>query len=156
MGDVMMRFRIRRGLRFQASDARHWTLDRFIVSGRIQFLSDEGQIETLTQAELIARWKAHDWQVDPASVNRLQEEGSLRVGRDLASFEPKQSAQAEARYAAIQPFIDEAHVTDEEIRDRAQELADRGEKVSARTLRRWLAAYRVGRDKTALIDAPRT
>src|SRR5688572_9830281 len=109
----MMRFRIRRGLRFQGSDARHWTLDRFIVSGRIQFISDDGQLETLTHAELIARWQAHDWQVDPASVARLQEEGSLRVARDLASYSPEQVAQAEFRYAAIQPFIEDPHVAEQ-------------------------------------------
>jgi putative transposase len=152
----MMRFRIRRGLRFQAGDARVWTLDRQLASGRLQFMTEEGQLETLTQSELIGRWQRHEWLVDPESVLRAGELGTLETRRDLSTCSPDQIVKAEFRFSAIEPFLGARGVADTEVIMRAKELSEAGVSVSPRSLRRWLASYNVARDKTALIDAPKT
>jgi putative transposase len=151
----MMRFRIKRGLRFQAPNAKVWTLERKLTSGRLQFIDEEGQIDTLTEGELLGRWQKHEWLIDPESLLRAGEVGSLETRRDLASYSPAKIEQAEFRFDAIYPFINTASATDTEIVMRSRELTASGNAVSPRTLRRWLSIYKVARDKTALVDAPR-
>jgi putative transposase len=151
----MMRFSVRRGLRFQAKDGRKWTLDRFIPSGRLQLISDEGHLETITESDLLSRWSSHEWHVEPESLKKLQEQGSLQIARDLSSYSPAQVAKAEYRYCAIQPLLKSKHVTAAKVEERARELRELHHYASRRSLERWLAAYRVARDKTALIDARR-
>jgi putative transposase len=151
----MMRFRIRRGLRFQAPDGRVWSLERQLTSGRLQFMDLDGRLETLTENELLGRWQKHGWLIDPESILRAGEVGALEIRRDLSTYPPEQIARAEFRFGAIQPLISAPVATDTEIRMRCKELAGAGHSVSPRSLRRWLSAYKVAQDKTSLVDATR-
>lgn len=81
----MIRFNLRKGLRF-LEPTQGWTLERKTILGKLQFLSDEGEVLNLNTSELNQRWLQGKWVVDPECLAKHADIIHLSSPRSFDSF----------------------------------------------------------------------
>ncbi|MCP1291068.1 MULTISPECIES: hypothetical protein [unclassified Chromobacterium] len=97
----MQRFTFKRGLGFLQGQTR-WQLDRRLASGKLQLLSDEGEVLTLTNSDILQRWQSQEWIIDEESLANLGEAIYLVTPRDLSTYPLKLQAIARRRLHYLQ------------------------------------------------------
>lgn len=150
----MQRFTFKRGLGFLQGQTR-WGLDRRLASGKLQLLSDEGEVLTLTSAEILQRWQSQAWIIDEASLANLGEAIYLVTPRDLSTYPLKLQAIARRRLHYLQG-IDPDHtpynrsVWEARIHQLASEIDDKYPPCAS-TVADWWRRYRSTRSILKLI-----
>lgn len=81
----MIRFTYKRGLVFIEGQMR-WTLERMLVTGKYQLISDAGEIRNFFPDELNARWLKGEWVIDEACLGTLANATYLATPRDLSTY----------------------------------------------------------------------
>lgn len=97
----MQRFSFKRGLVFVEGQIR-WQLLRRLPTGKLQFESEDGEIQKLTDAEVRARWQSHAWLIDEASLGSMKDAVYLATPRDLSTYTEVQQQVARRRLAYLQ------------------------------------------------------
>lgn len=150
----MIRFTFKKGLRFLERQ-RVWTLLRRLATGSFQFEDEQGELVTLTESELMARWMRREWLVDEQSLSNFANVFYLATPRDLASFSDQAQVVAKRRHAYLKEIeaknvasIDEMVVAAKQM---AAEIGDPSP-PSKSTLRRWWSMYRHTKCITHLAD----
>lgn len=92
----MIRFSSRVGLRFLENE-KGWELSRRLVTGKIQFQADTGELLNLSDQELRGRWLSQKWIVDESSLGTLANALYLAVPRDLGTYPENQQREAKRR-----------------------------------------------------------
>ncbi len=96
----MQRFSFKRGLVFVEGQTR-WELHRRLVTGKLQFESEGGELLKLTDAEVHARWQSHAWLIDETSLGSMKDAVYLAAPRDLSTFGEVQQQEARRRLAYL-------------------------------------------------------
>lgn len=103
----MQRFSFKQGLVFVEGQTR-WELRRRLVTGKLQFESEDGELLKLTDAEVHARWQSHAWLIDETTLGSMKDAVYLTAPRDLSTFREAQQQAARRRLAYIQALNPEA------------------------------------------------
>lgn len=75
-----------------------WLLSRRLASGKLQFEQEEnGEIQNLTDSEVLSKWMRGEWIVDESSLGSLRDVMYLATPRDLATFPQHQQEEARRR-----------------------------------------------------------
>ena len=150
----MYLFRPVRGLKCRDEHNHLWQLDRSVFSNRLQFCDEDGVVQSLSYNEFHKRWLEGQWTVDPSGP-ALTLPGFYEVNRPtLEDHPPAQQAKISYRFKVIEGLLARDSWTSKEIASHAKEfqIPTTGQPPSVRTIRRWLANYRLRRDVTALAD----
>ena len=81
----MQRFSFKKGLVFIELNTR-WQLIRRLVTGRLQFESDHGEIRNLTDKETLGLWNTGKWIIDETSLGISGDAIYLATPADLATY----------------------------------------------------------------------
>lgn len=92
----MNRFSFKKGLTFIELN-RRWQLLRRLITGRLQFESDEGEIQNLTDKEVLHLWSSGKWLVDESTLDINGDAIYLVTPADLATYPIKWQAIAKRR-----------------------------------------------------------
>lgn len=84
----MKRFSFRKGLTFIELN-RRWQLQRRLITGRLQFESDEGEIKNLTDKEILHLWNSGKWSIDETTLGINSDAIYLVTPRDLSTYPAK-------------------------------------------------------------------
>lgn len=84
----MNRFSFKKGITFIELN-RRWQLQRRLITGRLQFESDEGEIKNLTDKEVLHLWNSSKWLVDETSLGINSDAIYLVTPRDLSTYPAK-------------------------------------------------------------------
>lgn len=150
----MRRFTFKRGLAFLQRQVR-WELDRRLASGKLQLLSDEGEVLTLTNSDILQRWQSQEWIIDEESLANLGEAIYLVTPRDLSTYPLKLQAIARRRLHYLQG-IDPDHtpynrsIWEARINQLAGEIDDKYPPCAS-TVSEWWRRYRTTRSILKLI-----
>lgn len=96
-----MRFSFKKGLIFCAIKDR-WTLQRRLVTGKLQFESEDGELNNLTDVELHKLWLNGTWVLDIKSLGSQADVIYVATPRDLSTFPEKWQKVAQRRLYYIQ------------------------------------------------------
>lgn len=72
-------------------------ISRRLATGKIQLLSDKGDIQNLSDNELHKKWLSHEWEIDAASLGSTKDAIYLTVPRDLGTYPENQQQAAKRR-----------------------------------------------------------
>lgn len=92
----MKRFSFKKGLTFLEGN-RRWQLQRRLVTGLLQFESDLGEINNLTDKEVLHLWNTSHWTVDETTLGLNSDAIYLVTPADLASYPLKWQAVAKRK-----------------------------------------------------------
>jgi putative transposase len=92
----MIRFSFRKGLRFFERQ-RIWTLLRRLVNQKFQLEDEQGEVMTLSQSEILARWEKRELIVDEESISSTENAFYLATPRDLSTYREDLRAAATRR-----------------------------------------------------------
>ena len=92
----MNRFSFKKGLTFIELN-RLWQLQRRLITGRLQFESDEGEIKNLTDKEVLHLWNSRKWLVDEKTLGLNTDAIYLVTPRDLSTYPIKWQETAKKR-----------------------------------------------------------
>jgi putative transposase len=156
----VIRFSFRKGLVFWLQ-LKRLTLQRQLLNGRFQFETDEGEIHTLTRAEVLENWRSHRWVLDEKYLTQVTSPIFLATPRELSVLPEIQrqsctrktkyvDAYLKARAAGNRPKPDRLLV-DEVIAAVASHQSD-DRPPSRDTLFRWTRKYRHTKCPLTLID----
>ena len=101
----MNRFSFKKGLTFIELNTR-WQLQRRLITGRLQFESDQGEIKNLTDKEILHLWNSRQWLVDEATLGLNTDAIYLVTPRDLSTYPIRWQETAKKRLqylSAIEP-----------------------------------------------------
>ncbi|AOY00916.1 Mu transposase C-terminal domain-containing protein [Jeongeupia sp. USM3] len=150
----MQRFSFKRGLRFLEGQLG-WELQRRLATGKIQFISDDGEILNLTNEELLARWQSQAWLIDEHSLADLGGAIYLVTPRDLGTYPAAQQLIAKRRLHYLhcvqpesRPYNPKAWAT--LIKVAADSLGDTHPPCSS-SVAEWWRRYRSTKDILTLI-----
>lgn len=153
----MIRFSFRKGLIFIALENR-WQLQRRLVTSKLQFESEAGELKSLTDQEVHKLWLSGEWVLDVKSLGSQADVIYLATPRDLSTFPEKWQKVATKRMHYIQK-VDPGVIKYNPdlwrslIQSAAAEIKD-AEPPSPATLHVWWKRYRVSQSILTLI--PRT
>ena len=68
-----------------------------LATGKLQLLSDTGEILNLTDSEVHRKWLAHEWEIDTASLVSSKDAIYITVPRDLGTYPESQQKEAKRR-----------------------------------------------------------
>ena len=150
----MIRFCFKKGLRFLENQSVR-QLERRLVTGKLQFERDNGEIENFDDKEVLAKWMAGKWVIDEASLSSVADVLYLATPRDLASYPAQWQAVARRRERYIRhvdPDNTPYHrpVWAKRIKDAAVQMND-PKPPGASTVHGWWKRYRNTRSILALI-----
>ncbi|WP_275357479.1 DDE-type integrase/transposase/recombinase [Methylophilus sp. YYY-1] len=92
----MMRFSFKKGLVFIEVNTR-WQLLRRLVTNKLQFESDQGEIRNLTDKEVLGFWRSGEWSVDISTLGVSGDSIYLVTPPDLSTFPLKWQELAKRR-----------------------------------------------------------
>jgi putative transposase len=92
----MNRFSFKKGLTFIELNTR-WQLQRRLITGRLQFESDQGEIKNLTDKEILHLWESGKWLVDVTTLGINSDAIYLVTPRDLSTYPSKWQETAKKR-----------------------------------------------------------
>lgn len=94
----MKRYSFRTGMRFNEQQSQiGWQISRRLATGKIQLVSDTGEVLNLSDTELQQRWLSQTWLVDEATLGTRANTVYLTTPRDLGTYPPRQQAEAKRR-----------------------------------------------------------
>jgi putative transposase len=150
----MVRFTFKKGLRF-VEKQRIWTLVRRLVSGKLQFEDEAGEITVITEEAIFDRWRLGQWSIDEHSLDMASNMMSLATPRDLASFPGHQQEQIERRLKYVEAFqgnesqrLEDLAITVARV---SSEIGDDAPPCST-TVWRWAKKYYGTKCPTRLVD----
>ena len=97
----MNRFSFKKGLTFIELNTR-WQLQRRLITGRLQFESDQGEIKNLTDKEILYLWNSRKWLVDETTLGLNTDAIYLVTPRDLSTYPIKWQETAKKKTALPQ------------------------------------------------------
>lgn len=135
---------------------RRWRLVRRLATGKLQFEADDGELLSLTDAEVNARWLRQEWIIDEASIGSLADAMYVAVPRDLGTYPDKDQKEALRRQRYLQKVDPEAtpyNVNEwlARILEAAKQIGDK-HPPCASTVYNWWQRYR--RTKSILCLIP--
>jgi len=150
----MKKFSFKKGTTFIALN-RRWQLQRRLITGRLQFESDEGEIKNLTDKEVLHLWRSSEWVVDETTLDINSDAIYLVTPRDLSTYPTywQEIAKRRLHYInAIKPQNDKYN------RDRWRPLIEKaaleiGDKrpPCPSSVQSWWKRYRVTKSITTLL-----
>lgn len=149
-----MRFSFKKGLVFHEGINR-WQLQRRLVSGKLQFENEAGEIKTLADAEVFKAWMKGSWVIDPDSLGSQTDVIYLATPRDLSTFPERWQKRAKLRLHYIQRIRPEINKYSERrwkelIKSAAIEIND-PKPPCASSVQSWWRRFRNTKSVTALI-----
>lgn len=149
-----MRFTYKKGLVFTEMDIR-WQLVRRLVSGKLQFENEAGEIRVLDDTEVHKLWMAGKWVIDIASIGRHADVIYQATPRDLTTFPERLQRRARLRQhylTRIDPENNKYNPKrwDEAIHRAAAEIQD-PRPPTCGTVHAWWRRYRNTKSVAALI-----
>lgn len=150
----MIRFTFKKGIVYIELENR-WELQRRLVTGKLQFQNEMGEIRNLEDSEVNKLWLDGKWVLDTNSIGLSKDIITLATPRDLSTFPEKWQKEAERRMhyiQKIQPDINKynvelwrslAHAAAEEINDDSP--------PSPSTVQEWWRRYRTTKSVMTLI-----
>lgn len=150
----MKRFLFKKGLIFNDFTNR-WQLIRRLVTGKLQFESDSGEIINLTDKETLGKWQNGDWQVDEANLDLDGDVIYLATPADLSTYPLKWQLIAQRRLHYIQAVNPEFNKYNVEfwksiIEKVAPDISDNNP-PSPLTVQLWWKRYRINKSINALL-----
>ena len=141
----MQRFCFKKGIIFVEFNNR-WQLSRRLVTNKLQFENEQGEILTLLDHEVFDRWMSGKWTIDEASLSKLEDVIFLAAPRDLATYPEKwqKIAMRRKQYLdAINPKVNTYHPARWQaiIQATAIEIGD-AKPPSAISVQTWWRGYR--------------
>ena len=150
----MIRFSFKKGLVFIELNTR-WQLNRRLVTTKLQFENEQGEIRALTDAEVLSLWGKGEWVVDENTLGSQADAIYHATPRDLSTFPEKWQKRARLRMHyinAIKPneIKYNKQVWDALIQSAAKDIND-PKPPSSGTVHTWWRKYRVTKSVTRLI-----
>lgn len=132
-----------------------YEISRRLATGKLQLLSDKGEILNLTDSELHRKWLAREWEIDVASLGSSKDAIYVTVPRDLGTYPESQQEEAKRRKRYMDKVDPEANPYQPNqwraaIEEAAQELNDRYPPAPS-TVQAWWRRYRATKSITCLI-----
>lgn len=150
----MVRFTFKKGLRFIELQ-RMWTLLRRHVSGKLQLEDQYGELISITEEEILKRWRTGQWLIDEDSLDKAANVIYFAPPRELANLPERDQKVVERRLKYIQAFQGSGETKLEDIEavvlKTSSEIND-DDPPSASTIWRWATKYRGTKCVTRLID----
>lgn len=72
-------------------------ISRRLSTGKVQLISDKGELTNLTDAELHQKWMSQEWEIDVNTLGPSKDAVYLTVPRDLGTFPENQQTEAKRR-----------------------------------------------------------
>jgi putative transposase len=150
----MKRFSFRKGLRFKELNT-WWELHRRLITGRLQFESDEGEIKNLTDKEILHLWESGKWLVDENSLGINGDAIYLVTPADLSTYPIKWQETAKRKLYYINAINPEGRKYNKDewarlIEKAAQEIGDSQPPCSA-SVQGWWKRFRVTKSINTLL-----
>lgn len=150
----MIRFSFKKGLVFIELNTR-WQLNRRLVSTKLQFENESGEIKTLADAEVLSLWSKGEWVVDENTLGSQADAIYHATPRDLSTFPEKWQKRARLRMHyinAVKPneIKYNKQVWDALIQSAAKVINDPKPPCSA-SVHAWWRKYRVTKSIARLI-----
>lgn len=152
----MQRFSFRRGMRLLEGPLRlGYEVSRRLATGKIQLISDTGEIVTLTDTELHLKWLSGEWTIDIESLGSSKDAIYLTVPRGLDTYPESQQAEAKRRKHYLDKVAPEKTPYDAErwrllIHEAAQEIGD-SKPPNPSTVHAWWRRFRLTKSINTLI-----
>lgn len=153
----MMRFSFKKGLVFIEVNTR-WQLIRRLITNKLQFESDQGEIRNLTDKEVLQHWRSGEWLIDESTLGLGGDAIYLVTPPDLSTFPTKWQELAKRRLHYINHLSPEgkkfrADVWQPLVNDAAKIIGDLNPPCAASVLG-WWKRYRITKSINSLL--PRT
>ncbi|SFN90682.1 putative transposase [Formivibrio citricus] len=152
----MHRFCFKRGTRFRENQT-FWEMHQLLATGKIQFLSDTGEVLNLTREEVLSRWLSQTWRVDEESLGELGKAVYIVTPRDLSTYPPKLQEIAKRRLYYIQAVAPESTPYNptlwEKLIATAAEACSDTNPPSASSVAEWWRRYRQTKSILKLIPS---
>ena len=133
-----------------------YEVSRRLATGKLQLISDKGEILNLTDSELHQKWLSHEWEIDVASIGSSKDAIYITVPRDLGTYPESQQQEAKRRKYYLDKLDPDANPYHPSrwrsvIGDAARELEDRHPPAPS-TVQAWWRRYRATKSVTCLIS----
>jgi putative transposase len=130
-------------------------ISRRLATGKIQLLSDKGDIQNLSDAELHQKWLSSEWEIDADSLVSTKDAVYLTVPRDLGTYPENQQQAAKRRKHYLERINPEANPYHPQqwrplIEEAAREIEDRYPPAPS-TVHTWWRRYRNTKSVLCLI-----
>jgi len=150
----MKRFSFKKGLVFIEQENR-WQLQRRLVTGKLQFESELGEIKTYWDKEIHQLWATNEWILDHKTLGSHVDVIYLATPRDLSTFPEKWQNAAVRRLHYIESIKPDSNKYNVElwsdlIRQAATVIKDLNP-PSPSTLHDWWKRYRTNKSISSLI-----
>lgn len=152
----MQRFSSRLGMRWvEVLTQIGYELSRRLVTGKLQLMSDKGDVLNLSDGELHQKWLAHEWEIDVASLTSTKDAIYITVPRDLGTYPENQQQEAKRRKHYLDRINPEANPYQPRewrslIEEAAKEIEDRYPPAPS-TVQAWWRRYRNTKSVLCLI-----
>ena len=132
-----------------------YEISRRLATGKLQLISDKGEILNLTDSELHQKWLSHEWEIDLASIGSSKDAIYITVPRDLGSYPESQQQEAKRRKHYLDKLNPDANPYHSSrwrslIEGAARELEDHYPPAPS-TVQAWWRRYRLTKSVTCLI-----
>lgn len=132
-----------------------YEISRRLATGKLQLLSDKGEVLNLTDSELHQKWLSHEWEIDVASIGSSKDAIYITVPRDLGTYPESQQQEAKRRKHYLDKLDPEANPYQPSqwravIEEAAKELNDRYP-PAASTVQAWWRRFRTTKSVISLI-----
>lgn len=150
----MKRFSYKKGLIFIDLNTR-WQLIRRLVTDKLQFESDQGEIKNISDKDVLMLWSSGEWSIDEASLSLEGDAIYLATPADLASYPIKWQETAKRRLHYINAINPDQKKYNSEIwnsiiQEAAQEISDI-KPPCPQSVHAWWKRYRISKSINALL-----
>lgn len=150
----MLRCSFKVGLAFLEGQKR-WQISRRLATGKIQLISEDGEILNLSASEIHSRWMSREWLIDESTLGSLKDAIYITVPRDLGTYPENQQKEARRRKHYLDAVNPEANPYDRNhwrslIDEAGRQIEDRYT-PSPSTVQAWWRRYRTTKCITYLI-----
>lgn len=152
----MQRCSFKHGMRLlEVATQIGYEISRRLATGKLQLISDTGEILNLTDSELHRKWLANEWEIDLASLGSIKDAIYITVPRDLGTYPENQQQEAKRRKHYLDKLDPEANPYQPShwrpvIEEAARELNDHYPPAPS-TVQAWWRRYRMTKSVICLI-----
>lgn len=155
----MLRFTFKKGLVFVVGQER-CQLVRRLVTGKLQLEWESGELENLTDKEVLERWQKGEWVIDQESLGTSKDAIYLATPRDLSTFPASWQEKAKRRLKYIEvvdPNTNKYRPSQWQVLiDAYAEAIGDAHPPSASTVHAWWVRYRSTKSITTLVPLTRS
>lgn len=150
----MNKFYLKKGLVFIEINTR-WQLQRRLITGRLQFESEQGEIKNLTDKEILHLWHSGKWSVDETTLGINSDAIYLVTPRDLSTYPIKWQEIAKKRLQYLNAIDPQNNKYNRPrwktiIEKVANEIDDKRPPCPS-SVQSWWKRYRITKSITALL-----